>query len=50
MFPALRLGVIREETVGCTLLANQVFKSLGDIRFKTHGEGYKIVFKLVLPA
>jgi hypothetical protein len=36
-FPTLGLGIVREETVGCTMVSNEVFKSLGHVRFQTRG-------------
>jgi hypothetical protein len=33
-FPALDLGVVRDKTVGCTMVADQIFKGLGHARFK----------------
>jgi hypothetical protein len=36
MLPALGLGVVREETVGCTMVVDQIFESLGHVGFETH--------------
>jgi hypothetical protein len=35
--PALGLGIVREEAVGYTMVADQVFKGLGGGRFRGHG-------------
>jgi hypothetical protein len=36
-FTAFGLGVVREEAVGCTMVEDQIFESLGHVEFKTHG-------------
>jgi hypothetical protein len=35
--PASGLGVVGEETVGRTMVADQVLEGLGHVRFKAHG-------------
>jgi hypothetical protein len=37
MLPALGLGVVREDTVGYTMVVDQIFESLGHVGFETHG-------------
>jgi hypothetical protein len=36
-FATLNLGIVREEAVECSMLANEVFKSAGHVRLKAHG-------------
>jgi hypothetical protein len=35
--PASGIGIVREETIGCTMVADQIFKGLRHVRFKAHG-------------
>jgi hypothetical protein len=56
-FTALCLGVVREEAVRRAMVADQIFKSLGHVRFKMHrvddslGTGFaNIEWSIVAPA
>jgi hypothetical protein len=35
-FTALGLSVVREEAVGCAMVVDQTFESLGHVGFETH--------------
>jgi hypothetical protein len=46
--PTLGLGIISEETAGCTMVADQIFKGFRHVRFKAHRID-TTVLELVLP-
>jgi hypothetical protein len=39
-FTDLDLGIVREETIGSTMLTDEVLKSVGHLRFRSHPIGH----------